>query len=56
MNEEPLTVDEEVHYANYGLVEICDVCGNYFSIRDYRDQTNFIEFNGKQFLCQKCSK
>lgn len=52
MNE--LTEQEMIYYANYALIELCDVCGDYFSIRNYHDDENYIEYNGQQFLCNVC--
>jgi hypothetical protein len=42
-----MTEQEEIYYADYALIEICDCCGDYFSLSD-------IKFNGKQFLCNVC--
>ena len=42
-----LTIEEEIYYANYAEIEICDCCGDYYGIF-------IIEYNGIQFLCSKC--
>ena len=49
-----LTVDEEVYYANYGNIEYCDLCGNDGGIINRHDGKKYIEYNGVQFLCEKC--
>ena len=47
--------DEEfIHYANYSLIEECDDCHDYKPITNHHDGKDFVEFNGKQFLCRKC--
>ena len=43
-----LTEDEEVHYANYAYIEICDVCHNYFAL-------HLMEFDGDFFICSICN-
>lgn len=49
-----LSIEEEVYYTNYGLIDMCDCCQDYYPIHYYQDRKNYITFTGKQFLCQKC--
>jgi hypothetical protein len=52
MNE--LTEDEVIYYANYGMCEECDLCGRFMGYINYNENDSYIEFNGVQFLCNKC--
>lgn len=43
----------------YGLLDVCDLCYKNFPIHKYNPYKeenikNWIEFTGKQFLCQHC--
>lgn len=51
---EGLTDEEFIHYANYSLIEECDCCHDFKQILNEHDGKDFIEFNGVQFICQKC--
>lgn len=55
MNEE-LTEEEEVHYVNYSLIDLCDCCHEYFPIHNYNDGKNYLTWTGKYLYCQKCIK
>jgi len=49
-----LTEKELVYYANVSLIEVCDCCGDYKPITNNHDGNDFVEFDGKQFLCKRC--
>ena len=51
-----LTEEETIYYANYGLIDTCDCCGEEFPITNYYDGENYLTFEGNQLLCQKCIK
>lgn len=56
---EELTEKEQIYYANYGYIQECQLCKNEYPIHKYDIfnggfNKNYIEFNGKQFLCVKC--
>jgi len=51
-----LTPEEEIHYANYALIDVCDGCGNYFPITNHHDGNNYLTFVGSKLYCQKCLK
>jgi hypothetical protein len=49
----PLTEEEEIFYANYSLVELCDgTCHDYCPMF-MDDKKNYIIYDGK-FICLKC--
>ena len=49
-----LTVEETVQYANYGLVDICDLCGYYFSILNSHDNRNYLTWEKNRLYCRMC--
>jgi len=49
-----LTEEEQIYYANYCSIELCDLCGEYFPILNNHDNDDYVEYNGIQFLCNKC--
>ena len=49
-----LTEEEQVYYAEYALIELCDCCGKYRPVRNHNDGADYITFTGRQFLCQTC--
>lgn len=51
MNEQ-----EEVFYGNYGLIDICDGCGNDTPITNHHDGKNYLTLTGKYLYCLKCLK
>jgi len=51
-----LTQEEINYYANYSKIEICDLCGDYFYFLNLHDGDDFVEYNGRQFLCELCRK
>jgi hypothetical protein len=56
-NHEPennLKEDKNIDYSDIGLIDICDLCNNYYSIYNEHDNGNYISYEGKQFLCIKC--
>jgi hypothetical protein len=53
MNEE-LTEEEQINYANYSLIDICDCCGDYFPIHNWNDGKNYLTLTVKHLYCQKC--
>ncbi len=55
MNEQ-LTETEEVHYSNYGLIDVCDCCGEYIPIHNNNDDKNYLTWCGKHLYCLKCMK
>jgi hypothetical protein len=54
MNNKELTIEEELYYFKYALIDICDVCGEYVPITNNNDGNNYLEYNGVQLLCNKC--
>lgn len=54
MNEE--LTEEEIHYVNYSLLDICDGCHDYFPITNYNDGENYLTWVEKHLYCQKCLK
>jgi len=48
--------EEEVYYANYNLVDVCDLCGKYTPITNRNDGNDYLTFTGIQLLCQGCLK
>lgn len=54
MDEQQLTLDEELYYANHALIETCDCCGEYCAVFNYHDGYDYIVYNGIQFLCPTC--
>ena len=57
MNEQGLTLEEEVWYANHAFDEVCDLCGEHGIIPNFEDQPeDFIMLTGKQFLCYNCRR
>lgn len=54
-----LTDEELAFYGNYGYTQGCTCCGHDAPIHKYdffheRNNDNYIEYNGVQFLCCKC--
>ena len=39
---------------NYGLIDVCDCCGDYFSIHNRHDGKNYLTWVEKRLYCQKC--
>jgi len=54
VDEHGLTLEEELYYANHALIDICDCCGNYFSIQNHHDGSNYLTWHGSKLYCQKC--
>ena len=54
--ENELTIEEEVYYVNYALIDICDLCGNYTPILNYNDGKNYLTLTGTHLYCQKCKQ
>lgn len=52
-----LTPEEEVHYANYAWIDVCECCGEWTPIQKSQDNLNYLTwtFEGKLY-CQKCLK
>lgn len=48
--------EEEVFYANYGLIDICEDCGNDTPILNHHDGKNYLTWTGKHLYCLKCLK
>ncbi len=56
-----LTEKELVFYGNFGYTQECDCCHKDAPIHKYdfyheRDNEDFIQYNGKQFICCNCGK
>jgi hypothetical protein len=49
-----LTLEEEVYYANYAEIDVCECCGNYVGIKNWHDDTNFLTWMAGKLYCQKC--
>lgn len=56
LDDNGLTLEEEIYYANYGENSMCDLCGNYVGMINWNDGDNYLEYTGTQFLCLKCIK
>ena len=54
LDDNGLTLEEEAFLGNVAEIEICDLCGMYFGIINHHENDIFIEYNGRQFLCNKC--
>ncbi len=54
MDDAGLTFDEEIYYANYGLVDECDLCHNMVAITNYHEGDNFLTLTGSKLYCCKC--
>lgn len=39
---------------NYSLLDICDLCHDYFPIHNYYDDQNYLTWNGNYLYCQTC--
>lgn len=54
-----MRIDEKIYY---GYLQECDLCHNEYPIHKCNIKTRsvqniiWIEFNGKQFLCNKCRR
>ena len=55
MNTE-LSIEEEVYYGNYGLIDVCDLCNNEVAITNYHDDKNYLTLVGSKLYCQRCLK
>ena len=51
-----LTHEEEIYYANYNLIDLCDECSDYVPITNYNDGSNYLTFIENKVVCQKCMK
>jgi hypothetical protein len=49
-----LTMEEMVFYADHALIDICDLCGNYFPITNDHDGKNYLTLTDNGLLCLKC--
>ena len=49
-----LTLEEQVYYANYAEVDVCDCCGNYTAIKNWHDGDNYLTWVAGKLYCQKC--
>lgn len=59
MNEIELFTEEErkeVDEVGFPYTEICDLCGDNFYFLNLNDGDDFVEYNGKQFLCELCRR
>jgi hypothetical protein len=54
MNNKELTIEEELYYFKYALIDFCDLCGKPFPITNRNDGEDYLEYNGVQLLCNKC--
>ena len=52
--DKELTIQEQVYYSNYNLIDECDLCGKPFPITNRNDGNEYLEFVGTQLLCPKC--
>jgi hypothetical protein len=52
MNE--LTEKEQIDYADYAFIDVCDCCGEYTPILNGNDGEKFLTYNGVQLLCNQC--
>ncbi len=51
-----LTEEEQVYYANYGMCEDCDICGDLRGYINYHEGGIFIEYYLGKFICCKCKE
>ncbi len=49
-----LTEEQQIFYGNYGLIDVCDCCGNYVAITNKHDGDNYLTFVDSKLYCQKC--
>jgi len=56
LDDAGLTLEEEIYYADYAEIDICDLCGNYIPIINWNDGENHLTFCGGKLYCQKCNK
>lgn len=56
MEHQELTQEEEVYYANYALIDVCDGlgCGDYVAITNYHDGDRFLTWKDGKLYCPKC--
>jgi len=54
--ENELTIEEQVKYANCGLLGKCDGCGDDTPIHNHQDGQNYLTLTGKHFYCKNCLK
>ena len=55
MNNKELTIEEELYYFKYALIDECDNChDNAVPITNRNDGEDYLEYNGVQLLCNKC--
>ena len=53
--DKELTIEEQIYYANYNLLDECDNChDNAVPIFNDNDGRPYLEFIGYQLLCPKC--
>jgi hypothetical protein len=54
-----MRAEEQIREIIYGYIQSCELCGCEYPIHKYDPyheivNDNYIEYTGKQFLCQKC--
>ena len=54
--ENELTEEQQIFYGNYGLIDVCDLCGNYVPIINHHDGKNYLTLVGDKLHCQECLK
>lgn len=51
-----LTPEEELHYANHALIDICDGCGDFIGIHNHHDGSNYLTWANGKLYCYDCLK